>query len=172
MTLKTLLPNCKLKVAKKEFNDNSQGFYDYEYNILYINPKFREKFPTESFLFLIKSIVHSTVVEERTNRIERLQTAFGEYKLDSNSFKVEELISTLAAIVIAKELKLFDVKSRLFLFSILEKYNDEGLFIPWREVVSAVNYFSGSEDTFKGGLSFVKTYSTFKFGMNIKDSYV
>lgn len=174
LTLKKLLPKCKnMNVKFVELPEEKVGTYDSNNDVILIDRNFKADFPDVSFLTLIHELMHSTMIKSRTNRIERLEKVFGTFKEGSDAHHVEELITEVATMIIARKLNLVNLYNLTHFKHGFQKYNKPELFIPMREVIAAIYQFTEGHDPelFKREIFFVKNVCRLRFKLDIRESY-
>lgn len=170
--IKKLLPKCKIKVHFVDIiHPETVGQYDPASDSILIDRTFKKDFPHTALLVLIHELMHSTMINSRTLRVNRLIHKFGVFKKNSTSYRAEECIAELAAMVIAKQLGMLTPSTYLAFTHGISKYYTKDMYIPWREVVAAVRYYADDTTDFEVALRFVKNYVTYRHQIDIRDTY-
>lgn len=171
--IKQLLPKCHLKVSYVDMiNTETVGQYDPRSDVIIIDRTFKRDFPHTALLVLIHEIMHSTMISSRTLRVNRLIQKFGEFKKNSTSYRVEECVSELAAMVIAKQLEILTPTSVIAFTVGIERYYTQDMYIPWKEVIAAVKHYADDDTDFTVSLNKVKSYMRYgKHKLDIRDAY-
>lgn len=162
--IKSLYPDLPMIFDKEDLSDLGQaGTYDPTNDTITISSHL---LPMSTKITQIHEIMHATGISSRTMRRTRLVAAF-----KSKAYQAEECIAEIATMIVMRKLGMFNMYSVHIPVMGLQSYYIDGMYIPWREVVSAVNYFKADDVDFYSAEDFVKRYCTSVLGLNIKDTY-
>jgi hypothetical protein len=89
----------------------------------------------------------------------------------AKAYNVEECIVEIAILVMLKKQGILNQYSRILPEEGLKKYYINDIYIPWKEVVSTVNYYKADDIDFTPQLAEIREYLTSVFKLDIRDYY-
>lgn len=158
-------------VSRDIESSGAVGQYCSKEDVIIIDKNVMKSFPIMKNIIVLHEMFHSTLSSTRTNRIERLVSKLGQYKLGSESFKTEECIAEICTMIACKKLGLLNKYTSIVIEDGIKKNYNDAMIIPWMEVVSALRYFCDDSMNFDDELQYVKLYLTDKYNMKIGRSY-
>lgn len=171
--MKNIFPNFDVNVINYDLSDyRIVGQYNSRSDVIVLDKSLNKLSPLYRQIVLLHEMFHSTLSPKRTLRLERLISQFGQFKKGSLSYKVEECIAEICTMVACLKMGTLNPYTRLIIEEGLQDNYTKGMYIPWKEVVSCLTYFSNDDVDFTKELDFVKCYMIAKYDMNIKSSYV
>jgi hypothetical protein len=168
--IKDMFPKFDVPIIFADLKDNAGQFW-MKSDCIALDKELKRTLPGCAAIVLLHEMIHSTLVEKRLNRIARLQHCFGEYKQDSLAYKVEECIADIGSMIMAKKLGLFNEYSKTVILSSLEKYYTSDMYIPVRELRSAVKYFADDETSFEDEIGDTMVYLEAYLDIKFQDTY-
>lgn len=162
--IKSLYPNLPMTFDKDDLSKVGQaGNYCAKSDTITISSHL---LPMCRKIVQIHEIMHATGISSRTMRRARLLSAF-----KSKAYHAEECIAEIATMIVMRKLGMFNQYSVHIPIMGLQQYYIKDMYIPWREVVSAVNHFKGDDVDFHVATDFVKRYCETVLKLEIKDTY-
>lgn len=170
MKIKSLFPKYNIPITFKDLGDNA-GQYWTKSDIIVLDAGLKKSMPGVAKIVFLHEMIHSTAHGSRLNRWERLEKSFDEYEPGSKSWRVEECIAEIGTMVCAMKLGMLNqYTNEIIVLGLKENYAQD-LYIPWREVVSAVRYFANDDEDFSKELTFIKKSIQDVYGIRVCESY-
>ena len=163
----TDLFDCEVPVEYRDLVGSGEiGLYLYKEDKIVLCKSLEKEFPFHRKIVFLHEMFHATGGKLRSYRTERLTTAFGR-----KAYNVEECIAEICTMVAMKKLGWFTETARTIPELGLKEYHREDIYIPWMEVIHAVEKFKVHDVDFSQELSYIKKYLTQELTLNIKDRY-
>ncbi len=164
MNISEIYPNPGVKITKTKLTDSGvAGTYDPPTDTITICTSL---LPLSSVVTELHELMHATGVRSRGMRRTRLIKQF-----KAKAYQVEECIAELATMIAMKKMGIYNMYSSQIPIHGLNKYYSKDIFIPWKEVISAVNHFKGDDVDFSVQADFIKRYVKAVLRLNIKEGY-
>ena len=171
--MKNIFPNFDVRVINCDLSDyRIVGQYNSRSDVIVLDKSLTKLSPLYKEVVLLHEMFHSTLNPKKTIRLERLISQFGEFQKGSLSYKVEECIAEICTMIACLKMGKLNTYTKLIIEEGIEDNYVQGMYIPWKEVVSCLTYYSNDQIDFTKELDFVKSYVIVNYAMNIKSSYV
>lgn len=163
----TQLFNCPIPVSFESLEGTGTiGHYEPQLDRIVLCTTLQKDFPHHRNIIYLHEMFHGTGEKSRSYRTERLKLHFGR-----NRHRVEECIVEICTMVAMQKLNILTPFSRVIPEQgILDNY-DTDIYIPWREIVSALEKFKLDEVNFGQDLTSIRKYLTSTFKLDIRDVY-
>lgn len=142
------------------------GHYEPDLDRIVLCTTLERDFPHHHSIIYLHEMFHSTGQESRSFRTERLRKHFGK-----NRHRVEECIAEICTMIAMQKLNILTPFSRVIPEQGIINNYDSDIFIPWREVQSAMEKFKIEGVDFSQDLLSVRKYLAATFKLDIRDSY-
>lgn len=170
MKIKQLFTNFNLLVGFENL-DNIWGQYRHVEDIIILDSDLKKSMPGVAKIVFLHEMIHSTGHASRLNRRERLVKEFGPYEKNSKSYRVEECIADIGALVCALKLGMLNDYNKVVMIDGIKDNYGKDIYIPWRELVAACRYYCDPICDFNDELDTIKSLLGRELGLCIKDSY-
>lgn len=158
---------CDIPVEYKNLVGTGEiAFYRWDTDIITLCTTLEKEFPFHRQIVFLHEMFHASGGTSRSYRRERLSMAF-----KKKAYAVEECIVEIATMVAMKKLGWFTEYARVIPEQGLKTYYNDDIFIPWMEVVMAVEKFKTYDTDFSQELSYMRKYLTEELKINIEDRY-
>lgn len=142
------------------------GHYEPDLDRIVLCTTLQRDFPHHRNIIYLHEMFHGTAKDSRSYRTQRLKIQFGKKR-----HRVEECIAEICTMVAMQKLNILTPFSRVIPEQgILDNY-DNDIFIPWREVVAAIEKFKIEGVDFSQDLISIRKYLTATFKLDIRDNY-
>lgn len=143
------------------------GCYSITTDTIVLDKQFKNMLPICKIIVYLHEMFHSTGSIKRTMRFSRLKEHLPQF-----SFQTEEVIAELACMVAMKKLGILTKTSKIIPELGITNHYKPGMYIPWREVVSTVNYFLEDGQDLSTELAAIREYATSVLKLDIRDTYI
>lgn len=167
MNIQSIYPSCPVPVVYSFLEPKGEvGNYDARSDTITLCESLKDGLPLSRSIIYLHEMFHATGHKHRSLRRARLVGAFS-----VNAWRVEECIAEIATMVALEKLGTLNKYSTIIPEAGITKHYKSDLYIPWKEVVSAVNCFKDDEVDFTVSLNYVKEYLLLKYKMTIREGY-
>lgn len=159
--------DCPVPVEYQDLTGTGTvGHYDPKKDLIVLCTSLQHEFPYQRNIVKLHEIFHATGGHTRSLRMGRLDRHFGRKK-----YRVEECIAEICTMVAMKKLGILTPYSSTIPMKGIKQNYDGDIYIPWKEVVSALYMFTSKESDFSHELNIVKQYLKNTINMDIREHY-